>query len=215
MLAAMKLYYTPTSPFVRKVLVAAHELGVAGGIETVTLRPTPTKASPELSSVNPLSKIPALVTDDGTTLFDSRVICEYLDTLHDGPKLVPPSGPRRFHVLRTQALADGILDAAILVFYERTQRPENLHWDAWLEGQAEKARQGLDALAGDVRARGGVEKTDARETVDLAQIAIACTLGWLELRKPLGDVREGRDELFAWYDRFRGRASMKASEPSV
>ncbi|MDB4994790.1 MAG: Glutathione S-transferase domain protein [Myxococcaceae bacterium] len=212
MLAAMKLYYTPTSPFVRKVLVAAHELGLAGRIETVTLRPTPMKASPELSNVNPLSKIPAMVTDLGTTLFDSRVICEYLDTLHAGRKLVPESGPRRFDVLRTQALADGVLDASILVFYERAHRPENLHWDPWLDGQAEKARQGIDALAREVRALGNDVPDDS---VDLAQIAVACTLGWLELRKPLGDLRPGRQELFAWYDRFRGRPSMKHTEPAI
>jgi glutathione S-transferase len=208
----MKLYYTPTSPFVRKVLVAADELGLADHIDTVTLRPTPTKANPELSNVNPLSKIPAMVTNDGTTLFDSRVICEYLDTLHEGRKLVPESGPRRFHILRTQALADGVLDAGILVFYERSQRPESLHWDAWLDGQAQKARQGVDALARDVRTLG---QDAAAEDVDLAQIAVACTLGWLELRKPLGDIRPGREELFAWYDRFRERPSMKRTEPSA
>ena len=206
----MRLYYTPTSPFVRKVLVAAHELGLAGGIDTVTLRPTPTKASPELSSVNPLSKIPAMVTEDGTTLFDSRVICEYLDTLHTGQKLVPESGPRRFQILRTQALADGVLDAGILVFYERSHRPENLHWDSWLDGQAEKARRGVDALAREVRSLGNGD-----DSVDLAQIAVACTLGWLELRKPLGEIRPGREELFAWYERFRVRPSMKRTEPTV
>jgi glutathione S-transferase len=207
----MKLYYTSTSPFVRKVLVAAHELGLADGIDTITLRPTPTKASPELSTINPLSKIPAMVTDDGTTLYDSRVICEYLDTLHTGRKLVPESGPRRFQILRTQALADGVLDAAILVFYERSQRPADLHWDPWLDGQAEKARQGIDALARDVRALA----KESGDGVDLAQIAVACTLGWLDLRKPLGEIRRGREELFGWYERFSARPSMKRTEPAV
>jgi glutathione S-transferase len=208
----MKLYYTTTSPFARKVLVAAHELGLADRIDTVTLRPTPTKASPELSSVNPLSKIPALLTDDGTPLFDSRVICEYLDTLHDGRKLVPENGPDRFRILRTQALADGVLDAGILVFYERSQRPESLHWDAWLDGQVEKARQGLDALAREILTPA---KDPSGAPADLARIAVACTIGWLELRKPLGEIRLGREELFAWYERFRARPSMRRTEPPV
>src|SRR5580765_5387118 len=106
----MKLYATNTSAFVRKVLVAAHELGLADRIEPVTLRPSPLKADPELSRKNPLNKIPALVLDDGTALYDSAVICEYLDSLALGsaPRLVPASGPARFRVLRLQALADGV-----------------------------------------------------------------------------------------------------------
>ena len=205
MLAAMKLYYTPTSPFVRKVLVAAHELGLAGRIETVTLRPTPMKASPELSNVNPLSKIPAMVTDAGTTLFDSRVICEYLDTLHAGAKLVPEAGPQRWRVLRTQALGDGILEAGIQVFYERMHRPKELQWQPWSAGQAEKAGQALDALEAKLEALQG--------PVDLGQITIACTIGWLEFRDVLPAVRERRTQLFTWYDEFRERPSMKATVP--
>jgi glutathione S-transferase len=202
----MKLFYTPTSPFVRKVLVAARELGLDGRIETETLRPTPTKADATLSAANPLNKIPTLVLDDGTALFDSRVILEYLDSLHEGRPLVPRSGPERFRVLRTQALCDGILDAGILVYYERANRPKELHWEAWLDGQAEKARQGLDALEREHGAWGA--------DVDLGQIAAACTLGWLEFRRPLADVRAGRPGLFAWYDRFRTRPSMRATEPA-
>ena len=115
----MILYHTPTSPFVRKVLVAAHELGLTDRLETRFLRPVPTKADPALSAANPLSKIPALILEDGSALYDSAVICDYLDTLHAGPRLVPASGPLRFRALRQQALCDGILEAAILVFYER------------------------------------------------------------------------------------------------
>ena len=123
----MRLYHTPTSPFVRKVMVAAHETGLVDRIETVFLRPVPMQPDPVLSKENPLSKIPVLITDDGP-LFDSPVICEYLDTLHGGRKLVEPSGPERFRTLRTQALCDGILDAAIVVFYEKQNRPKELHW---------------------------------------------------------------------------------------
>jgi glutathione S-transferase len=203
----MKLYYTPTSPFVRKVMLVAHEKGLADRIETVFLRPVPTKADATLSKDNPLSKIPALVVPDGPALYDSAVICEYLDSLAPSPKLVPASGPARWHVLRLQALADGILEAGVAVFYERTMRPKELLWDAWVAGQSEKALQGLAALEAAVQA--------FPEEVDLAQLCAGATLGWLEFRGALGDIRAGRRELFAWYDTFRQRPSMRATEPKL
>jgi glutathione S-transferase len=201
----VKLYYTPTSPFVRKVLVSAHELGLAERIENVFLRPSPTQADPVLSRENPLSKIPALVLDDGSSLYDSPVICEYLDALAGGGRLLPASGASRWDALRTQALADGILDAGILVFYERLSRPADLHWEAWLEGQSQKARQGLDALE--------AQASRFAETPDVGQIAAACAFAWLEFREPLGDVRAGRPALTAWYERFSARPSMQATIP--
>jgi glutathione S-transferase len=201
----MKLYYTPTSPFVRKVLVTAHELGLADRVETVLLRPTPTQADPVLSRENPLNKIPALVLDDGASLYDSPVICEYLDALAGGARLLPAAGTERWDVLRTQALADGVLDASILVFYERAQRPKELHWGAWLDGQTQKALQGLDALNEQAPRFG--------DAPDLGQIAAACAVGWLEFRAPFGDIRAGREKLFAWYDRFAARPSMTATAP--
>lgn len=201
----MKIYYTPTSPFVRKVLVCARELGLADRIETELLRPTPTKADPTLSKANPLNKIPALVLDDGSTLYDSPVICEYLGTLAEGPSLVPASGPDRWRVLRQQALCDGILDAGILHFYEKAHRPNNLWWNPWLDGQREKATQGLDALESEVETFGA--------TVDLAQICAGVTLGWLEFRDVFGELRSSRPKLFQWYDRFAERPSMVATIP--
>jgi glutathione S-transferase len=199
----MRLYYTATSPFVRKVMVVAHETGCA--LETTFLRPAPLETDETLSKENPLSKIPVLVTPDGP-LYDSPVICEYLDGLHTGRKLVPERGAERFRVLRLQALCDGILDAAIVVFYERLHRPKELVWEPWLEGHKQKAMQGLDALE--------LEVTEFGE-VDLAQICAGITLGWLEFRAAVGDVRTGRPKLFAWYDAFRERASMKTTEPHV
>ncbi len=201
----MKLFFTDTSPYVRKVLVAARELGLAERIERVVLRPSPLEVSPALSAHNPLNKIPALVGDDGLALYDSPVICEYLDTLHGGRKLVAERGPRRFDVLRRQALCDGILEAGVLVYYELASRPKELHWAPWLDGQRQKARQGLDALEAEA------ESFDAE--IDLGQICVGVALGWLEFRKPLGDIREGRPALFAWYDTFRKRPSMTATEP--
>ncbi len=195
----MRLYHTPTSPYVRKVMICAHELGVA--IETVFLRPTPIKADETLSKENPLSKIPVLVTPDGP-LYDSPVICEYLD---GGHKLVPASGPERFRVLRTQALCDGILEAGVLVYYELATRPKELHWAPWIEGQTQKVNQGLDALEAEVDRFG--------QKIDLAQICAGVTIGWLEFRNAIGDVRANRPKLFRWYEAFRERPSMKATEP--
>lgn len=201
----MKLYFTPTSPFVRKVLVCAHELGLDGRIETVLLRPSPTQPDPVLSRENPLNKIPALVRDDGRALYDSPVICEYLDALAGGGRLIPRDGDARWDVLRTQALADGVLDAGILVFYERSYRPAELHWAAWLDGQSQKALQGLDAL--------DALCADFGESPDLGQIAVACALGWLLFRAPFGDVLATRPALSAWFARFNARPSMTATAP--
>ena len=203
----MKLFFTETSPFVRKVRVAAAELGLSDRIQLEFLRPKPTVTDPTLSAANPLSKIPALVLDDGDVLYDSAVICEYLDTLHAGKTLVPSSGAARFRTLRQQALCDGILEAGILVFYEKTGRPPEKHWDEWLSGQSAKASQGFDALEREVASFG--------PDVDLAQICAGVTFGWFEFRKPIGDIRSGRPKLTAWYDSFRARASMKATEPKA
>jgi glutathione S-transferase len=201
----MKLYHTPTSPFVRKVMVVAHEVGLADRIETTFLRPTPMQPDPVLARDNPLSKIPALVLDDGTSLYDSHVICEYLDAQHDGAKMLPPSGPARWTALRREALADGMLEAAVQVFYERRNRPEERQWEDWIEGQSAKARLALDALEREAASFG--------EGADLGLVAIAVGLGWLEFRGLIGDVRAGRPALFAWYDRFAERSSMRATVP--
>lgn len=210
MLRAMKLYYTPTSPFVRKVLVAARELSVRDRIETEFLRPQPTQSDPTLSASNPLNKIPALVLDSGEALYDSVVICEYLETLAEGRALVPREGLERFRVLRTQALCDGILDAGILVFYEKVLRPGELHWQAWLDGQAQKARQGLDALDREAHAWMALGEG---APVTLGHVCAGVTLGWLEFRNVFGDVREGRPSLAAWYARFAQRESMRETVP--
>jgi glutathione S-transferase len=201
----MRLYHTQTSPYVRKVMVVAHETGLVSQIETTFLRPLPMKTDPVLSKENPLSKIPVLVTPEGP-LYDSPVICEYLDGLHAGPKLIPASGAARFRTLRTQALCDGILEAAILVFYERTQRPQELHWSAWIEGQTQKAMQGLDALERDA--------SDFGDAIDLAQICAGVTIGWLEFRNVLGELRSARPTLAKWFEKFSARPSMQATLPS-
>jgi glutathione S-transferase len=168
----------------------------------------PTKVVPvepnlELARDNPLMKVPTLVTDGGEALFDSRVICEYLDSLHDGRKLIPAAGGDRWRVLRLQALGDGILDAGIITRYELAIRPQEKQWSDWIAGQGKKITQGLDLA----------ESESLGGPIDLGQIAIACAIGWLEFRKPIGDIRPGRPKLFKWYDEFAKRPSMQATVP--
>jgi len=123
----MKLYYGTTSPYVRKVVIAAIECGLHDRIERDETFPW--EADTQDGGVNPVGKVPALVTDTGQVLYDSPVIVEYLDSLHDGPKLIPPSGEERFETLRIAALADGMMDAVILLYSELVRSPKDLQWD--------------------------------------------------------------------------------------
>ncbi|MDP3277852.1 MAG: glutathione S-transferase N-terminal domain-containing protein [Deltaproteobacteria bacterium] len=202
----MKLYYTATSPYARKVLIVLHELGLSEQVSLEFLRPSPMSADPVLSSVNPLNKIPTLVTEAGA-LYDSPVICEYLCSLVETQTLLPKSGAARWQTLRLQALADGIMDSAILVFYERMQRPKELHWAPWIDGQTQKALQGLDALEQEI--------TQFEGTCELGQISAAAGLGWMLFRDVLGDIRTTRPRLFHWYDQFAQRPSMVRTVPSA
>ena len=202
----MKLFYGTTSPFVRKVVVSAIELGLNDRVERdVTF---PWASDTQHGRVNPTGKIPALVTDDGHVLYDSQVIVEYLDSLHDRPKLIPESGPRRFEQLRISSLAHGLMDAVILLFAELTRRPPELHWQFWDDRMRRTAARSLTALEADAA---GFDP--ARP--DLAQITTACALGWIEFRfQTLGiDFRDGHPTLSAWFDRFSKRQSMRDSMP--
>ena len=203
----MKLYHSPASPFVRKALVAAHETGLAERIEIATIALTPVASNTELNRENPLGKIPALVLEDGTTLFDSRVICEYLDTRHDGPRLFPADGRERWTALRRHALADGLLDAAILCRYETFLRPEERRWTDWIDGQRAKFRRALDALEG--------EANDFGATVDIGTIAAACAADYLDFRSLDDGWRDRRPRLAAWLGGFAARPSMQATRPAA
>ncbi|MCY4453764.1 MAG: glutathione S-transferase N-terminal domain-containing protein [Immundisolibacterales bacterium] len=203
----MKLYHSPASPFVRKALVAAHELGLAERIEIVGVAMTPVAGVDALNAENPLGKIPALVLEDGTTLYDSPVICEYLDTRHDGPRLFPPAGPERWTALRRQALADGLLDAAILCRYETFLRPAERQWADWIDGQRGKFRRALDALEGEAESFG--------DTVDIGTVAAACAADYLDFRSLDDGWRDGRPRLATWLEGFAERPSMRATRPSA
>ena len=195
----MKLYYGATSPFSQKVRAAAVECGLADRIDLILIKTM--IHDPALAALNPLVKVPALVTDDGFALFDSPVICEYLDTLHSGPRLIPVSGPERWRVLRRQALGDGLMESLIFLAVP-ARRPEGEATAApILARQREKVDQALDAL----------EKETAemeREGASVGCLAVACGLGWLDFRFPEWDWRGARPHLAAWYDVFAGRPSM-------
>ncbi|MBO6938376.1 MAG: glutathione S-transferase family protein [Deltaproteobacteria bacterium] len=205
----MKLFVSAASPFVRKILVQAHECGLADRIEPIDLSGSglgPTSPVTELSASNPLGKIPALIRDDGSVLYDSRVIAEYLDSLHDGPPLLPTSGPERFETLRRVALADGICDAAVLGRYESVLRPEALRWDEFLDGQLQKIRGAIAALAAET----------LPDDADLGTIAVAVALGYLDLRWSEHDLWRGADPaLVDWHARFAERPSMVATAPKL
>jgi glutathione S-transferase len=201
----MKLHYSTTSPYVRKVMAVAIETGLRERIELATRQLTPVAPNADVNADNPLGKVPCLVTDDGMALYDSRVIVAYLDSLHDGRTMIPPAGPERWTALRREALADGILDAAIVNRYEITLRPEEKRWADWSDGQMAKVRRALDALE--------AEAPDFGERVDLGTLAVACALGYLDLRYADLDWAAGRPALAAWHGRFAERPSMAETRP--
>ena len=196
------LLYSGASPYARIVRVCAAEKCVALRLETVSV--TPVAHNAEVAAKNPLAKVPSLVLDDGTTLYDSRVIRDWIDAQGSGPKLVP-EGKDRWAVLTLEALGNGILDAALLHRYEHTLRPEDKRFQPWIDGQWAKVTGGLDAA--EKQAAGFGERADA------GNIALACALGWLDFRFSHLPWRPGRPHLSAWYERFSARPAMAASAP--
>jgi glutathione S-transferase len=200
----MRLHFNVASPFARKVMTVAIETGQAGEIETVTRMMTPVAPVAELNADNPLGKLPCLVTDEGLALYDSRVICEWLDGRHDGPRLFPAAGPARWTALRRQALGDGIMDAGVSVRYETFLRPEARRWVQWVAGQKLKIARALDALEGEAAGFGAT---------DIGTISIGCALGYLDFRYAADDWRAGRPGLSAWFEVFARRPSMAETAP--
>jgi len=209
----MKLYFSQTSPYARKVRLAAAHLGLTDAIALVPASTTPIAEDPAVAAANPLGKIPALALDDGTVLFDSRVIVEYLDAHAanngaGGSGLLPPaSDPERWQTLRIQAIADGLLDAALLSRYEVALRPGELLWRDWLAGQGRKIDRALAALEADV-AR--LETGPA-----LNAIAAACALGYLDFRFPDRGWRKATPRLGAFFDAYAQRPEMAATDPTA
>jgi glutathione S-transferase len=203
----MKLYVASASPFGRKCAVLVHELGLQSRVEFEPATVSPINRNADIARGNPLVKIPTLILDDGSALFDSPVICEYFDSLSGTPRFFPAPGPARWVVLKRQALADGLMDAAILLRYEQTLRPEALRWAEWVAAQQSKLIGALDAMEADAPGFG--------DGFDIGHVATACAVGYLDLRFPQVAWREGRARLAAWFTRVSERPSLIATFPKA
>jgi glutathione S-transferase len=200
----MKLRFSGASPYVRKVMVTAHEIGLADKIEKIATDVW--SPATDAHSDNPLGKVPTLVLDGGEVLFDSPVICEYLDSLHSGVKLFPPAGGARWRALRQQALADGILDAGILARLEGN-RKDGEKSPGWLARQKTAVARGFDAFEQAAAELDG--------PITIGQIALGCAIGWVNFRFPDDRVLDKRPALAAWYAKFSARPSMVATVPKA
>ena len=198
----MKLYYSSTSPFVRKINVFAIEVGLDKKIEWV--KTNPWQVEDVLTAENPLSQVPTLITDDDVVLYDSSVICEYLDSLHSGKKMIPEESKARWPALRLQALADGILNAGILRFLENKRSLEKQS-DDWDATQRKSVERSLDYLENTV--------FDWGANLDVGVLSIACTLGWLDFRFANEDWRATHSKLSHWFDSFSKRPSIIQTMP--
>lgn len=204
----MKLFFSPASPFVRKVLVCAIERGLDGAIERLPSAAHPINQDKTIRSHNPTGKVPTLIAKDGTPIYDSRVICEYLDSVGDAPRLFPAEGAARWQALVLQSAADELLDAALLARYEAIARPEALRWPDWTRGQMEKIDASLDDFAN--RWIGHLETR-----LDIGVVATGCALGYLDFRFGDHDWRKSRPRLAAWFAAFSERPAMKATAPTA
>jgi glutathione S-transferase len=182
------------------------ETGLVNRVQEIQTAVNPVTPNTELTGQNPLTKIPALTLADGTALYDSRVICEYLDSI-TGNKLFPQSGTERWHALTLQALCDGILDAAVLIRYEVAVRPEPNRWPTWIEGQRSKIDAGLVALE-------QAQKTFGSQ-FGIGQVGAACVLGYLDFRFPEIAWRASCPGLKRWFDEASQRPSVRDTFPQA
>jgi glutathione S-transferase len=199
----MKLHWSPRSPFVRKVMIVAHELDLTDRIDCVRTVVATTRPHAPLMEENPLSKIPTLVLDDGIVLYDSPVICEYLDSLHSGRRLIPADGKDRMTALRRQALGDGFLDFLLLLRNERERtHPSPVHI-ATFGAKKAAALKALDKEARDL----------AASHFTIGHIAIGCALSYLDFRFGDEDWRADHPGIARWHGDYCQRPSVRATEP--
>lgn len=196
----MKLYARPASPFVRKVRVMTHEVGLTDSIEVVMFQ-TPDETRDVIAPFNPLTKIPVLQLEGGSVLYDSPVICEFLDGLHKGAPMIPLSGAHRWRVLRLQALGDGMGDAVALMGIEEARGDKKN--ESGIARQWEKVTAATQFLENDMDQLGAA--------LNLGQIAVACALGYADFRLIRHQWRDGRPKLAKWIEAFNERPSMKAT----
>jgi glutathione S-transferase len=201
----MKLLYNPASPFARKVRAAAIELGLSERLELELVTLAPCKTNKEYAETrNPLRKLPALVTDEGATIYDSTVICDYLDGLAGGGKLVPLHGEARWRILTEHALAQGMADAAITARYETWLRPEALRWPEFAADQWDRIDAGIAWFER--------HPESLEDAVNLAHLALGCTLGYLDLRAPEHDWRSPNQAVAAWFAAISQRPSFELTK---
>ncbi|MCB1592887.1 MAG: glutathione S-transferase N-terminal domain-containing protein [Alphaproteobacteria bacterium] len=199
---AMKLFFAPASPFTRKVRIVAIEKGLHDRIELVTAPPM--KNLPELHRANPMGGIPALLLEDGESLYDSPVICEYLDSLAEKPRLFPASGMERFRALRSQALADGLMEFAVEIVYERRRTDAEIS-----QSVIARRTKGIERTLAAIDA----EIADLPETPDIRHIGFGAALGYVSFRLPEINWQKAHPRMKRWYGKFSERPSMKETEP--
>lgn len=201
----MKLHWSPRSPFVRKVVILLKETGLESRVQLVRSVAAIATPNPAIMADNPLSQIPALVLPGGEPLYDSPVICEYLDSLHDGPRFFPAAGPARWTALRRQALGDGMLSVLLIWRQERMKTPAQ-QLDSWLRAFALKISTALDRLEDEAPAL-------ADSGFDIGHLTLGCTLSYLDYRFADLDWRAGRPQLASWHAGFCLRPSAQATVP--
>jgi glutathione S-transferase len=199
----MKLFSRPASPFVRKVRVMARDIGIVDQIDEIMLA-SPKEMYAEMPKYNPLGKIPALILDDGTVLYESKVICEYLDSLHEGKKFFPTELNIRWKTLLLQGLADGIGEAIITASMNKFNRPEKFVYEPAISFQLEKVERGLLEINGQVG--------DFNKLGRIGPLSVACTIGYLDFRFPDLGWKDQNQELAKWYLTFCELPSMRATE---
>ena len=197
----MKLFTSPASPFGRKAAICALETGLDARIETVNVNPW--ESPPELLRVNPLSKIPALVTDDGDTVLDSPAVCDCMDAIDGRHRLIPAEPGARLRALRRQALADGILDSAIVILLNRAQKPERVH-RGYVQRQEQSIARALDALER--------EAPELRDGFNLGHIALVCALDFLSVANVV-DWKPRHEALAEWLSRMHKRPAVARTRP--
>jgi glutathione S-transferase len=199
----MKIFYSTASPFVRKTMIVADELGVVDRIERLPAAASPVKRDRNIIPFNPLGQVPTFITDDEQVLFDSKVICEYLNTTFKG-KLFGDDNTR-FKLLTDHAVADGAIAASLLVRYELLARPEALRWDEWLEGQTDKITTALQYFEDKAQ--------ELYDRIDIVTITLACAFDYLDFRLPDYNWQKRFPGLKAWYDKFSVRESIAKTKP--
>jgi len=200
----MKLYYSVNSPYARKCRIVVIEKGLKDRVEFAKVDPW--ENPPELLAVNPLGRIPALLTESGMALCESPVICEYLDSLVPEPKLFPSHMAERVNVLGLAALADGIMDDAVAYVIETMKRPQDKQWPVWIKRKEDSIQRALALIA---------PHASGKDPLSMGTIALAVALAYVSFRMPHLSWRKEHPKLAAWLDEFSKRPSMETTKPQA